>query len=255
MEEPTSNLSGDEGAGAVTPLPAPTAEARPRDRSRLVWMVILPVVFALGLGTGYLLWGRNIAPAEATTAEVQIPDNVRRYDVPTEGDPSIGPDDAEITIVQFSDYQCPFCKRWHDEVFARLLQDYPDQVRIVFRDFPITSIHPEAYPAAEAAHCAGEQGAYWQYHDALFSQKYGLGEAAYQKYAVELGLDTSAFAQCQTEDRYSSQISSDVDFASGLGISSTPTFFINGIALVGAQPYDVFKQVIDLELAGEIPNG
>jgi protein-disulfide isomerase len=144
-------------------------------------MVILPVVFALGLGTGYLLWGRNIAPAEATTAKVQIPDNVRRYDVPTEGDPSIGPDDAEITLVEFSDYQCPFCKRWHDDVFARLLQEYPDQVRIVFRDLPITSIHPEAYPAAAAAHCAGEQGAYWQYHDALFSQKYGLGEAAYQK--------------------------------------------------------------------------
>ncbi len=255
MEEPTSNLSGDQGAGAVTPLPAPAPEAEPRDRGRLVWMVILPVVFALGLGTGYLLWGRNIAPAEATTAEVQIPDNVRRYDVPTEGDPSIGPDDAEITIVEFSDYQCPFCKRWHDDVFTRLLQDYPDQVRIVYRDLPITSIHPEAYPAAQAAHCAGEQGAYWQYHSALFSQKYGLGQAAYEKYAVELGLDTSAFAQCQSEDRYSSQITSDVDFASGLGISSTPTFFINGIALVGAQPYDVFKQVIDLELAGEIPNG
>jgi protein-disulfide isomerase len=237
------------------PVPVPVPEAKPRDRSWLVWTVILPVIFALGLGTGYLLWGRNITSAEATTAEVQIPENVRRYDVPTEGDPSIGPDDAEITIVEFSDYQCPFCKRWHDEVFARLLQEYPDQVRIVFRDFPITSIHPEAYPAAEAAHCAGEQGAYWPYHSALFSQKYGLGEAAYEKYAVELGLDTSAFAQCRSEERYSTQIASDLDFATALGISSTPTFFINGIALVGAQSYDVYKQVIDLELAGEIPNG
>lgn len=218
-------------------------------------MVILPTVFALGLGTGYFVWGRNLASAQATTAEIQVPENVRRYDIPTDGEPSIGPADAKITIVEFSDYQCPFCKRWHDEVFGRLLQDYPEQVRIVYRDFPLTSIHPEAYPAAEAAHCAGEQGAYWPYHSALFSQKYGLGASAYEKYAVELGLDTSAFAQCQSEDRYSSEIAADLDFASGLGISSTPTFFINGVALIGAQPYDVFKQIIDLELAGKIPKG
>jgi protein-disulfide isomerase len=249
MEEPNSIPSGDSG----TPTPAPIAAAKLRDRTWLIWMVILPAIFALGLGTGYLVWGRNIA-SEATTAEVQVPENVRRYDIPITGNPSIGPEDAEITIVEFSDYQCPYCKRWHDDVFGRLLQDYPDQVRIVYRDFPLTSIHPEAYPAAEAALCAGEQGAYWPYHSALFSQKYALGDSAYEKYAVELGLDTSAFAQCQNEGRYSDEIAADLEFATDLGIGSTPTFFINGIALVGAQPYDVFKQVIDLELAGEIPN-
>lgn len=220
----------------------------------MIWLVILPIIFALGLGTGYVLWGRNTASTEATSAAVQIPQNVTRYDIPTDGDPSIGPEDAKITIIEFSDYQCPYCKRWNDEVFDRLLQEYPKDVRFVYRDFPLTSIHPEAFPAAEAADCAGEQNAYWDFHRALFSQKYGLDQGAYQKYASELGLDTTAFAQCLKDNRYSDEINSDLNYAADLGISSTPTFFINGIALVGAQPYDVFKQVIDLELAGKIPH-
>jgi len=228
-------------------------EAPRPNRAWLVWLVILPIVFALGLGTGYVMWGKNSASTEPASAAVQVPENVTRYDVPTDGDPSVGPEDAKITIVEFSDYQCPYCKRWNDEVLSRLLQEYPNDVRFVYRDFPLTSIHPEAFPAAVAANCAGAQGDYWVYHTALFSQKYGLSESAYEKYASELGLDTTVFTQCLQDTRQSDEVAADMNFAANLGVSSTPTFFINGIALVGAQPYDVFKQVIDLELAGKIP--
>jgi protein-disulfide isomerase len=223
------------------------------NRPWVVWAVILPVIFALGLGTGYVLWGRGNASTEASAA-VEVPQDVTRYTIPTDGQPSVGPDNAAVTIVEFSDYQCPYCKKWNDEVLDRLLKEYPKQVRFVYRDFPLTSIHPQAFSAAEAAHCAGDQGAYWDYHRALFSQKYGLGEAAYQQYAVELGLDATRFAQCVKDGQYSDEVNANLNFAANLGISSTPTFFINGIALVGAQPYDIFKQVIDLELAGKIPH-
>ncbi len=232
------------------------AETITISKRTLLFSILFPVVFALGLGSGYLLWGRNnsrVIVAEQPTPEVTFSDNVIRYDVPTDGDPSLGPDNAPITIIEFSDYECPYCQKWHLEVFKRLLAEYPDQVRFVFRDFPITSIHSNAVAAAEAANCAGEQGAYWQFNDALFSMKYGLGPNAYQTYAQELGLELAAFDECVQSRRHQQEVMDDFKYASELGVSSTPTFFINGLALIGAQPYEIFKQIIDKELAGEIP--
>ena len=101
--------------------------------------------------------------------------------------------------------------------------------------------------------CAGEQDAYWPYHDKLFSQEYGLGRDAYIQYAADLELNTGSFEACIDSDKYDNYIQEDTDFSLNLGIRSTPTFFINGLAIVGAQPLDVFQQVIDQELAGEIP--
>jgi protein-disulfide isomerase len=101
--------------------------------------------------------------------------------------------------------------------------------------------------------CAGDQGAYWPYHDKLFSDELGLNRDAYLQYAVDLGLDSDAFETCLESDKYEEFVQEDMDFALNLGVRSTPTFFINGLAVVGAQPIDVFTQVIDQELAGEIP--
>jgi len=218
-----------------------------------VYSLLIPMIFALGIGSGYLIWGRTppatATPAALATATVQV----RRYDVPVDDDPFIGPEDAPITIIEFSDYQCPYCKKWHDEVLDRMLANYPDQIRFVYRDFPLISLHPGAAPAAEAADCAGEQGSYWPFYQALFSMKYDLTTEAYQQYAAELGLDMQAFAECLADRRYEPEVMGDYNYAVNLGISSTPTFFINGIPIVGAQPYEVFKQLIDKELAGEIP--
>lgn len=176
----------------------------------------------------------------------------KRYNIPIDGSPFLGPANAPITIVEFSDYECPYCRQWHDEVYHRLLQDYKDKIRFVYRDYPLSGLHPDAISAAESAYCAGEQGAYWQYHDLLFSGQYALGLDSYQKYASSLKLDMAKFTDCLNKRRYQAEVQSNYQFAANLGVSSTPTFFINGLALVGAQSYDVFKQVIDMELAGKI---
>ena len=223
------------------------------------------LTFFAGILVGYIVWGtgllqgRGLSSGTASQANgpvVEAPVTAEprfvRYDVPSEGFHSIGPEDAPITIVEFSDYQCPFCRRWHDEVYNDLMAAYPGQIKLVYRNLPITSSHPDAQSAAEAAMCAGEQDAYWPYHGKLFSSDI-LGTAVYMQYAEELNLNVASFEACITERRYQQAIQSDSDFAMDLGVSSTPTFFINGLAIVGAQPLQVFQQVIDKELAGEIP--
>jgi protein-disulfide isomerase len=175
-----------------------------------------------------------------------------RYDIPSEGFPSIGPQDAPITVVEFSDYQCPFCRRWHEQVYQPLLNAYPGKIKVVYRHLPLTSLHPDAFSAAEAAMCAGDQNAYWQFHEKLFSSD-SLGRDVYVRYARDLDLNMTSFEACLTERKFQEAVQVDLDFAVNLGVRSTPTFFINGLAIVGAQPLDVFKQVIDKELAGEIP--
>jgi protein-disulfide isomerase len=221
------------------------------------YALMVPLAFVLGLGVGFLFWGRQPAvPAaapmpEAAQVEAQ-PQAVKRYDVPEDDDPAIGPENAPITIIEFSDFECPYCSRWYEQVFLRLREEYPDTVRIVFRDFPLSSIHPNAIPAAEAANCAGEQNAYWDFHGKLFSGQ-RLGSSVYLQYAKDLGLNVEDFQSCLESGRYQSEIQADYQYASDLGVQSTPTFFLNGIPIVGAQPWEVFQQVIEKELAGEIP--
>ena len=225
------------------------------------YAAISVLTFGFGILVGYIIWGTGLfpglqsetqsvnQPAAVTTAEPQY----IRYDIPTDGYYALGPEDAPITIVEFSDFQCPFCKRWHDEVYEPLLAAYPGQIRFVYRNLPLTSIHPDAQSAAEAAMCAGEQDAFWQFHEKLFSTT-ALGTGVYMQYAQDLKLNTASFESCLNTNKFQAKIQADSDFAIDLGINSTPTFFINGLAVVGAQPLDVFKQVIDKELAGDFPN-
>jgi len=221
------------------------------------------LTFFIGIGVGYVLWGTNLvfdngstaaSQAEVPVVEAPVEEQPQfiRYDVPADGFYSIGPEDAPITIVEFSDYQCPYCRRWHDEVYQPLLNAYPGKIRLVYRHLPLTSIHPDAFSAAEASMCAGEQNAYWQYHDKLFGSE-TLGNNVYIQYAQDLGLDMDTFETCITDHKYQAAVQADSDFAVNLGVRSTPTFFINGLAVVGAQPLNIFEQVIDQELAGEIP--
>ena len=218
----------------------------PRPTGLTAWLIALPLVFLLGLTCGWVVWGQS--PTAANT-QVTLDQSTKRFSVPDGGNASLGPANAPVTIVEFSDYQCPFCVRWNQEVSARLMADYQGKIRFVYRDFPLSSIHPEAEPAAEAADCAGEQNVYYKYHDLLFGQKYGLGKSAYVKYASDLGLNMEQFNTCVNDHRYLSEIQTDMKFGSSLGVSSTPTFFVNGLAVVGEQPYEVFQQIIDKELA------
>jgi protein-disulfide isomerase len=262
----TEELLDDPTALPEIETVTPEAAAAPVEKragfrwSRLA-MLFVPLAFAAGLGAGYLLWGRAASGAQGAAAQAQATGGqasggqaqVTRYDVPVDDDPVLGPENAAITIIEFSDYECPYCRKWHSEVFPRLMAEYPDQVRVVFRDFPLYSIHPNAGPAAVAANCAAEQGAYWEFNQKLFSMELGLSAEAYQAYAGDLGLDVGSFGECLESERHAAEVQADYEFAAGLGVRSTPTFFINGIAVVGAQPYELFKEVIDKELAGEIP--
>jgi protein-disulfide isomerase len=229
------------------------------------YAVVTVLAFAVGVLLGYVVWGFDPDPNRVLVAQTadqptgpvaeapvtQEPKFVR-YDIPSDGFYSIGPDNAPITIVEFSDYQCPFCRRWHDEVYEPLLAAYPGKIKLVYRNLPLTSIHPDALSASEAAMCAGEQDAYWPFHEKLFSSE-SLGNQVYIQYAQELSLNMDSFQTCLSDHKYQAAVEEDSNFAIDLGVQSTPTFFINGLAIVGAQPLDVFKQVIDKEQAGEIP--
>src|SRR5512141_2475560 len=205
------------------------------------YAVITVFAFAVGVLLGYVVWGFNPSGGQGisqTAAQVAGPvveaateaPQYKRYDIPTDGFYSLGPKDAPITIVEFSDYQCPFCRRWHQEVYQPLLAAYPGKIKLVYRNLPLTSIHPDAFPAAEAAMCAGEQNAYWPYHEKLFGSE-TLGTEVYKQYAQELGLDMTTFEACITDHKYQQAIQADSDFAVNLGVRSTPTFFINGLAV------------------------
>lgn len=176
-----------------------------------------------------------------------------KVDVSEDDDAVLGKVDAPVTIIEFSDYECPFCEKFFTETYPQLKKDYVDtgKVKIVFRDFPL-SFHPNAQKAAEAAECAGEQGgntAYFKMHDKLFQNQNDLSVNSLKKYAKEIGLDTAKFNSCLDSGKMASEIQKDESDGQAAGVSGTPAFFINGKLLEGAQPYSAFKKVIDEELA------
>jgi protein-disulfide isomerase len=232
------------------------------------YSVLVVLAFAVGILVGYVAWGRDVpiaaAPAPAAAAAQQPSGPVVeapvtpesqfvRYDIPTDGFPSFGPDDAKIVIVEFSDFQCPYCRRFHEQTYQSLLSAYPGQIRFVYRNLPLPpTMHPEAMSAAVASLCANDQDAFWDYHEKLFSSE-TLGAETYIQYATELGLNVEEFTACLSSGKHDEFIQQDMAFSSELGVQSTPTFFVNGLAVVGAQPLTSFTQIIDKELAGEIP--
>ncbi len=167
-------------------------------------------------------------------------------DVATAGRPERGAKNPQVTIIEFSDYQCPFCRRAESTV-EQVMNTYGDKVRLVYRDYPLP-MHPQARPASEAAACANEQGKFWEYHAKLFHGD-GLEPDKLKTYADQVGLDRKKFDECLEKKPYKDAI--DKDFADGekAGVNGTPAFFINGRMLSGAQPFEKFKEVIDEELA------
>lgn len=157
--------------------------------------------------------------------------------------PAKGPANAKITIIEFSDFQCPFCKRGKDAM-DQLLKDYPNDVRVVFKNLPLP-FHDQAVPAAKAALAAGKQGKYWEMHDAMFDNQSALKPAFYTEQAQKLGLDMTKFKADMESPDIAEQIKKDKELAEKHGISGTPGFFVNGIAVRGAYPVQHFKMIID----------
>ena len=168
----------------------------------------------------------------------------------------MGKKDAAVTMIEFSDYQCPFCKRFFETALPTLKAEYIEtgKVRYVFRDFPLDQIHPQARKAAEAAHCAGDQGKYWEMHDLLFQNQQALQVESLKTHARSLRLNGAAFDSCLDRDTYATEVQKDFEDGVAAGVRGTPSFFIGktrsddtvqGVYLSGALPTPVFRQAID----------
>jgi protein-disulfide isomerase len=177
--------------------------------------------------------------------------------VSTAGAPSLGETTAKVTIVEFSDYQCPFCGRYATQTMPRLLEEYvkTGKVRYVFRNFPLEQLHPSAEKAAEASACAGDQGKFWEAHDRFFKNQQTLDAKQMQGHAAALGLDTATFQQCLDSGKYASVVKADVAEGQKYNVRGTPSFFFGTETkdsklkavkfLSGAVPFQNFKDVID----------
>src|SRR5207253_10991723 len=169
-------------------------------------------------------------------------------DVATAGRPERGGKNATVTIIEFSDYQCPFCKKAED-VVDQGMKNYGDKVKLVYRNYPLP-FHPNARPASEAAACANAQGKFWEYHSKLFHGD-GLEPEKLKTYADQVGLDRKKFDECLDKKPFKTEIDKDMKDGEKAGVTGTPAFFINGRMLSGAQPFEKFKEVIDDELASK----
>lgn len=222
------------------------------------YAIIAVTFMTLGIVIGALGFGQNNSQPALTTADVE--DVVRRvldsYDFSAgsevdrfalvDDDPYLGPEDAPVVIVEFSDFRCPYCGRHYEQTLEPLLENYGDYVRYVYRDLAIIS--QESLPAAMAAECAHEQGKFWEFHNAFFQNQDRLGRAFYIEQAETFELDVERFTTCYDEAEYLNEVQNDVVDAQIEGVSGTPGFFINGMFLSGARPYETFERLIQREL-------
>lgn len=190
--------------------------------------------------------GSLLASLQKNT-EVVINLEQPRVNISTDDDPSQGKQDAPITLIEFSDFQCPFCKRARGTV-AEILSTYGDKVYYVFRDFPL-SFHKDALLAHQAANCAHEQGKYWEYSNGLWDRQQDLKRESLLALAKSLSLKEDDFTKCLDSGKQADEIQKDIRDGSTAGVSGTPAYFINGRFLSGAQPFEAFKEIIDEELA------
>lgn len=165
-------------------------------------------------------------------------------------DPYLGSNNSEVTIIEFSDFQCEYCGRFYRDTLPLIKKNYIDtgKVKFVFRDYPISG-HDFAIGAAEAANCANEQNKFWEYHDKLFDNQKSLDINNLKKYAKDLGLNETRFNECLDAEEYRAEIVNDANDGIKYGVTATPYFFINGVAVDGAYPYNIFESVIEQELA------
>ncbi|MEK6809899.1 MAG: thioredoxin domain-containing protein [Nanoarchaeota archaeon] len=212
----------------------------------VVLIVVLAVVaFRGNSGPGAAPTGGAVLPSAGDNPAPTIVDMEKLLD----DDTVKGDEDAPVTIVEWSDYECPFCERFYSETEKLINEQYvkTGKVKFVYRDFPL-SFHANAQKAAEAAECAGEQEKYWEMHDKIFESGVQGGVTGFKQYAKELGLNSAKFDTCLDSGAMAKEIQQDMADGAAVGIQGTPGFIVNGKLVSGAQPFAVFKQVIDAEL-------
>jgi protein-disulfide isomerase len=223
--------------------------------------VIFAVLFVISLFTGGFGFGdsswsaQQIAPAQVPQGNnLQQPQPIIKADLKEDDDFCFGDKNAKVKIFEFSDYQCPFCKRAFEQTFPELQKLAKEgNIRYCVKDYPLP-FHAQAPTAAIAANCAGQQNKYWEMHDKLFQTQdswFGNADASniFKEYAVELSLDEKKFGACAADPKIAQEVQDDIAEGSAAGVSGTPSFYINGQQLVGAQPWAAFKAIIDQELS------
>ena len=240
----------------------------------LIGVVILVGVASFFAGSYTSNWNSNqitaedldesIAKLELKLLQNQLPTKqaVEPVRISIGNDPIIGNPDAPITIIEFSDFQCPFCARFHTQTLPLILEEYIEQgkVKLVFKEFPIQSIHPNALPASIAAECANDQNKFREMHDMLFEKQNDWNKletvdalSMFSQYASGIQLDEELFDSCLTSGKHISEIKKDLDEGREYGVSGTPGFFVGNdqigfVELKGAQPFESFKKIIDAQL-------
>jgi len=202
----------------------------------------------VGLGAGWVLFHEEPGPSRAGTGGESGVTEAHGIDVTN--DPVLGSDDAPVTIIEFSDFDCPFCTRFASQTAPVLRRNYGDRLRWIFVNLPLTSIHPRAYDAALGGECAHDQDKFWEWYDAMFSGRFDSSRDGLREAAGHIGLDGDRFAQCLDEADFASEVAADLREAQKYYILGTPTFFINDRRLEGAQPPEAFAAVIDSILSG-----
>ncbi|MEK6935003.1 MAG: DsbA family protein [Nanoarchaeota archaeon] len=218
----------------------------------LLLISIITGGFGIGSGSDSGPTGRAVAPSPSPSPNpIPVPSIglVEAKDF-VDDDPVLGEKNAPVTIVEFSDFQCPFCGRFRSQTLTQIEKEYIDtgKVKFVFRDFPLNSIHPYAQKASEASECADDQGKFWEYHDVLFENQASLDLISLKKYAADLELDTGDFNNCLDSGKYADEVKKDTADAQAAGGTGTPFFLIGNRPVSGAQPYANFKAAIDAQL-------
>src|SRR3989338_10918075 len=216
--------------------------------------LVLGIVLVFTLVNSFALYSVYGKIDNITTQAVKAPDANNQenpiLEVNTDGDPVEGSKNAPVTIVEFSDFQCPYCGRFAIETLSQIKTNYIDtgKVKVVYKDFPL-SFHENAQKAAEAAQCSFDQDKFWEFHDKIFQNQQDLSIISLKRFASELGLNTGKFNECLDSGKMAARVQKDVQEGASVGISGTPAFLVNGIGVTGAQPFEVFKQIIDSELS------
>jgi len=212
------------------------------------WKIATVVLAIIVIWALFIKEGAVVAPSPTPTQAAPSAGQV--VEVSADDDPVKGDKNAPVEIIEFSDFQCPFCGRFYEQTLPDIEKNYikTGKVKLVYRDFPLSSIHPYAQKAAEAAECADDQGKFWEMHDKIFENQRAIGITDLKGYAKDLGLDTGKFNDCLDSGKFAAEVQKDTSDGRAAGVTGTPAFFINGKKIVGAQPYENFKAIIDAEL-------
>ena len=249
MEEHHKKSEGNPAAAPSMHTPASAAPAS-SDKFWKITTVVLIALLAVFLWRSGSISGNSPAAGAVVGNAPGAPAPKVDMKALADDDAVKGDPKAPVTIIEFSDFECPFCGRFYSETLGKIDTQYikTGKVKLIYRDFPL-SFHAQAQKAAEAAECAGEQGKYWEMHDQLFGEGVQGGVASFKQFAQQIGLNTAKFNDCLDGGKMAAEIRKDFSDGQKAGIQGTPGFFVDGQLISGAQPFEVFQQIIDAALA------